>query len=65
MPSLEAILTSDSLIERAVVFGRGRPHNGVIIQPRGEQAFDPDDSVRLDEFRDAIWSVLENPPVLF
>ncbi|KZV95712.1 acetyl-CoA synthetase-like protein [Exidia glandulosa HHB12029] len=52
---LEAILTSDSLIERAVVFGRGRPHNGVIIQPRGEQAFDPNDLVRLAEFRDAIW----------
>ncbi|EJD42001.1 acetyl-CoA synthetase-like protein [Auricularia subglabra TFB-10046 SS5] len=52
---LEGILRSDPLIEYAVVFGRGRPHNGVIIMPPKEHAFDPVDTQRLREFRDAIW----------
>ncbi|EJD42005.1 acetyl-CoA synthetase-like protein [Auricularia subglabra TFB-10046 SS5] len=52
---LEGILRSNPLIEYAVVFGRGRPHNGVIIMPPAEHAFDPSDKERLHEYRDAIW----------
>ncbi|EJD42004.1 acetyl-CoA synthetase-like protein [Auricularia subglabra TFB-10046 SS5] len=56
---LEAILHSDPRIEFAVMFGRSRPHNGVIILPISEYAFDPSNPERLDGFREAIWPTVE------
>ncbi|EJD40548.1 acetyl-CoA synthetase-like protein [Auricularia subglabra TFB-10046 SS5] len=52
---LEAILCSDHHIAHVVIFGRGRPHNGVIVLPKLEFAFDPSDHKRLQEFRSKIW----------
>ncbi|EJD40563.1 acetyl-CoA synthetase-like protein [Auricularia subglabra TFB-10046 SS5] len=52
---LEGILRTDPRIAYAVMFGRTRPHNGVVIEPRPEHAFDPRDRKRLEEFRDSIW----------
>lgn len=56
---LEAILHSDPRIEYAVMFGRSRPHNGVLIMPHGCYSFDPSDSERLDEFKESIWPTVE------
>jgi hypothetical protein len=39
----------------AVMFGRGRFHNGVIIEPKAEYAFDPSDEKKLTDFRNDIW----------
>ena len=38
-----------------MVFGRGRFQNGVLIQPTEEFAFDPSNTQKLVEFRNAIW----------
>ena len=50
---MEAILIHDPAIHAALMFGRGRFQNGVIIQPR--EPFDPADEAKLVAFRDLIW----------
>ncbi|EJD40551.1 acetyl-CoA synthetase-like protein [Auricularia subglabra TFB-10046 SS5] len=52
---LEGILCSNPHISHAVIFGRGRPHNGVIVLPKPQFAFDPSDHKLLQEFRDTLW----------
>ncbi|KAI0060400.1 acetyl-CoA synthetase-like protein [Artomyces pyxidatus] len=56
---LEAILVRDPHIAAAVMFGRGRFQNGVLIEPEKEFAFDPVDEQRLGEFRNKIWGTVE------
>ncbi|EIN05387.1 acetyl-CoA synthetase-like protein [Punctularia strigosozonata HHB-11173 SS5] len=58
-PLLEAILCQDHRIQAALMFGRGRFQNGVIIQPTPEYAFHPEDQVRLVAFRHDIWPTVE------
>lgn len=53
--SPEAILLQDPLVHAAIIFGRGRFQNGVIVQPK--QPFEPNDEAKLEEFRNAIWCV--------
>ncbi|KAI0320589.1 acetyl-CoA synthetase-like protein [Amylostereum chailletii] len=50
---LEHILRQDDSILSAVMFGRGRFQNGVIVQPK--VPFDPADETSLAEFRNKIW----------
>lgn len=52
----EAILTQDPHVHACLMFGRGRFQNGVLIQPK--EQFDPNDEVKLEEFRNKIWYVL-------
>ncbi|KAJ8508691.1 hypothetical protein ONZ45_g9065 [Pleurotus djamor] len=54
---LETILAQDPHVATAIMFGRGRFQNGVLIQPREE--FDPKDEIRLAEFRNQIWPSVE------
>lgn len=56
---LEDILCQDPKIGAVVMFGRGRPQTGVIIEPPTEAAIDPSDAEKLAEFRDAIWPKVE------
>ncbi|KAJ7659105.1 hypothetical protein DFH06DRAFT_1472553 [Mycena polygramma] len=49
---IEHILVQDPLIEIAIMFGRERPHAGVIIAPA-------EDVGDLESFRDAIWPTIE------
>jgi len=56
---LECILTEDPRVKSAVVFGCGRLNPGVIIDPKPEFAFDPEDQERLAEFRNMIWPTIE------
>ncbi|KAJ8690287.1 hypothetical protein PTI98_011728 [Pleurotus ostreatus] len=56
---LESILCRHPLVDHAVFFGRGRFQNGVIIQPVPQSQFDPNDEEKLIEFRNAIWSKVE------
>jgi len=53
----EAILNGDPHVKSAVMFGRGRFNPGVIIDPKPEFAFDPEDQGKSAEFRNAIWCV--------
>ncbi|ETW76160.1 tridomain enzyme adenylation-thiolation-dehydrogenase [Heterobasidion irregulare TC 32-1] len=56
---LEAILVRDTHVASAIMFGRGRFQNGVLIEPKKEFAFDPRDEVKLAEFRNIIWPSVE------
>jgi len=53
----EGILNGDPHVKSAVMFGRGRSNPGVIIDPKPEFAFDPEDWEKLAEFRNKIWCV--------
>ncbi|KAH8101719.1 acetyl-CoA synthetase-like protein, partial [Cristinia sonorae] len=52
---LEKILNSDKHVHCAIMFGRGRFQNGVLIEPKSEYAFDPADVAQVEEFKNAIW----------
>ncbi|EIN04342.1 acetyl-CoA synthetase-like protein [Punctularia strigosozonata HHB-11173 SS5] len=56
---LEAILRKDPRIQIALMFGRGRFQNGVIILPKPEHSFDPANQELLIAFRNAIWPTVE------
>lgn len=43
------------MIQSSVIFGRGRFQAGVLIEPKPEYAFDPNDLGNLVSFRNAIW----------
>lgn len=43
----------DPHVSAALVFGRGRVQNGVIVHPK--EPFDPADEEKLAEFRNKIW----------
>ena len=59
----ENILNGDPHVKSAVMFGRGRFNPGVIIDPKPEFAFDPEDQEKLAEFRNTVWCVDHDPPV--
>ncbi|THH29826.1 hypothetical protein EUX98_g4377 [Antrodiella citrinella] len=56
---LEHILNGDPHIQCAIMFGRGRPQNGVLVELKSEYAIDPEDTAKLAAFRDAIWPTVE------
>lgn len=56
---LEGILAQDPHILSAVMFGRGRFQNGVIVDPKTQFAFDPKDEAKLESFRKLIWPTVE------
>lgn len=41
------------------MFGRGRFHAGVVIEPTPEWSVDPNDKVAVAEFRNKIWPTVE------
>lgn len=56
MSVAEAIICEDPHISAAVMFGRGRSQNGVLIEPKKEFAFELSDE-KVAQFRDLIWFV--------
>ncbi|KAG7092005.1 putative NRPS-like protein biosynthetic cluster [Marasmius oreades] len=56
---LESILNQDPHVAAAVMFGQGRFHAGVLIEPKPTFRFDPSDKVKLAEFRNSIWPTVE------
>ena len=56
---LETILAQDPHVQAAVMFGRERTSNGVIVAPKQEFAFDPKDEERVIKFRNDIWPTVE------
>ncbi|KIK61185.1 hypothetical protein GYMLUDRAFT_43259 [Collybiopsis luxurians FD-317 M1] len=50
---LESILLQDPHVSAALMFGRGRFQNGILVQPT--KPFDPNDEVQLAAFRNKIW----------
>lgn len=49
------MLLRDPNVTAAIMFGRGRFQNGVLIQP--SESFDPTDQDKLADFRNKIWYV--------
>jgi hypothetical protein len=42
-------------INNAVMFGRGRFSNGILLELKESHVFDPADTERLAQFRNDIW----------
>ncbi|TFY80795.1 hypothetical protein EWM64_g3219 [Hericium alpestre] len=55
----EIILTRNPRVKAALMFGRGKLQNGVLIQPEEDYEFDPADVTKLEKFRNAIWPDVE------
>lgn len=53
--SSEKILVKHPLVANAVIFGRGKFQNGVIIDPTPGHHIDPEDTEALAQFRREIW----------
>lgn len=49
-------MLQDPHVFACLMFGRGRFQNGILIQPK--ENIDPCDEVKLEEYRNKIWSVL-------
>ncbi|EPQ51233.1 acetyl-CoA synthetase-like protein [Gloeophyllum trabeum ATCC 11539] len=56
---LESIICQDPNVRAAVIFGRGRTQNGVIIEPANDTAVDYTDEAALSHFRNLIWPSIE------
>ncbi|KAF5366031.1 hypothetical protein D9758_006730 [Tetrapyrgos nigripes] len=56
---IEDILTTDSHISAAIMFGRSKFYPGVIIAPKADKVFDPQDTKKLAEYRSLIWPTVE------
>ncbi|KAF5372256.1 hypothetical protein D9757_009649 [Collybiopsis confluens] len=54
---LEAMLNQDPHVTVAIMFGRGRSQNGVLMHPT--EPFDADDETLLAAFRNKIWHTVE------
>ncbi|SJK98376.1 uncharacterized protein ARMOST_01641 [Armillaria ostoyae] len=56
---LEGILNQDPHIAGSIMFGRGKFHAGVLIDPKPEFKIDPSDAKQLTDFRNQIWPTIE------
>ncbi|KAF9553317.1 acetyl-CoA synthetase-like protein [Agrocybe pediades] len=57
---LESMLNQDPHVQSSIMFGRGQFQAGVIIDPKPEFKFDPDeDQEKLAEFRNKIWPTVQ------
>ncbi|MBW0473423.1 hypothetical protein O181_013138 [Austropuccinia psidii MF-1] len=56
---LEAALSSDKRIKRTVMFGRGKPQNGVIVEPAPGFEVDVSDCRAVQQYIDSIWPSVE------
>lgn len=52
---IERLLVLDPNIQCTVIFGSGRTHNGVIIEPAKECQLDVTDDIEREKFIDQIW----------
>ncbi|TBU41001.1 acetyl-CoA synthetase-like protein [Dichomitus squalens] len=56
---IEYIIRQDPHVNNCLVFGAGRFQNGVIVDPKPEYKFDPQDTEKLQQFRTRIWKTIE------
>ncbi|KAF8997173.1 hypothetical protein BDQ17DRAFT_1248888 [Cyathus striatus] len=55
----ERRLLKDPKISSVIMFGRSKFQPGVLILPSPEYIFDPNDEVKLEEYRNLIWETVE------
>ncbi|KAF5351523.1 hypothetical protein D9758_007239 [Tetrapyrgos nigripes] len=56
---IESLLLRDERITHAIMFGRAKFQAGVLITPSDALVFDPADTVKLAEYRNLIWDVVQ------
>ncbi|KAF8578531.1 acetyl-CoA synthetase-like protein [Ramaria rubella] len=56
---IEEIIAMNPLVQFAVMFGRGRDQNGILLQPAKGHEIDPGNEVTLAQFRNDVWSSVE------
>ena len=52
---METIIAASPYVKGIVMFGRGRNHVGILIEPRPGYEIDVDDEKQLAEFRNRMW----------
>ncbi|KAJ5622949.1 acetyl-CoA synthetase-like protein [Penicillium lividum] len=52
---LENIIKGNNLVDNILYFGRGRFHNGILVQPSSGQEIDVTDDAEVAKYRNAIW----------
>ncbi|KZT25929.1 acetyl-CoA synthetase-like protein [Neolentinus lepideus HHB14362 ss-1] len=58
-PPMEGHILHNPLVQRTLMFGRGRDQVGVLIEPKTAHAIDPKDEEAVIEFRNRIWPTVE------
>ncbi|EGG10985.1 uncharacterized protein MELLADRAFT_76773 [Melampsora larici-populina 98AG31] len=56
---LETIIAADPAVEGALLFGRGKPQVGVIIEPQQDHVIDTQDPLAVERYIDLIWPSIE------
>ncbi|KAG0150440.1 hypothetical protein CROQUDRAFT_38300 [Cronartium quercuum f. sp. fusiforme G11] len=56
---LECILRSNPVIKSAMVFGNGKPLNGVLIEPEEGYIFDKNNNMSMEQYMKLIWPSIE------
>ncbi|KAM5532280.1 hypothetical protein V8D89_014038 [Ganoderma adspersum] len=56
---LETIIGEDPYIQGCIIFGQGKFQNGILVEPKQEYKFDPQDVKQLEEYRSRIWKSIE------
>ncbi|KAG8877545.1 hypothetical protein FRB98_006665 [Tulasnella sp. 332] len=56
---IEQIIRLSAMVEHAVVFGRAKPHNGILVQPSKGNEIHPNDDAQVTKFRSAVWVQVE------
>lgn len=53
------MLNNDPFVRGSMMFGRGRFHAGILVQPEVQFQLDPSDVGKVTDFRNLIWYVGE------
>lgn len=48
-------MLQDLHVQSAIMFGRGRPQNGILVDPKKEFQFDVGDVRALEAFKNKLW----------
>ncbi|KIY47791.1 acetyl-CoA synthetase-like protein [Fistulina hepatica ATCC 64428] len=55
----QTILRGHPMVKDSLIFGRGHFQNGILVAPKDEYRFDPQDTEKFNAFREAIWPTVE------
>ncbi|KAJ8082616.1 putative NRPS-like protein biosynthetic cluster [Marasmius tenuissimus] len=56
---IESAISRHPLVRACLVFGQGRNHIGILVEPVPEHAFDPDNETELEGYRNKIWPAVQ------
>lgn len=51
-------MSQDPHVQAAVMFGRGRLQNGILVEPKKQLSVDVQDAAAVEAFKDLIWWVI-------